>query len=79
MLLFVKKHYADQIRSGKKTVEYRAGSRYRNIKTGAIFSINGHFRVVVTKVVRLRASPSTNDCYPPDHPGPFFQFHIRMA
>jgi len=34
MLLFVKKRFADAIRDGSKTLEIRAGSRYRNLAPG---------------------------------------------
>jgi len=74
MLLFVKKRYSDLIKSGEKTFEIRAGERYRNIKPGHKLSINGHFKVLVTKVEKLKSLPK-NDCYS-DHPGPFFKFHI---
>lgn len=78
MLLFVKKEYSDLIKSGNKTFEIRAGKQYRNIKPGHKLSINGHFRVLVTQVENLTHLPE-NDCYPADHPGPFFKFHIRTG
>jgi len=78
MLLFVKKKYADAIKSGKKTFEIRAGKRYRNIKPGHILSINGQFTVLVITVEHLTGLPKT-DCYPANHPGPFFKFHIRTG
>ena len=78
MLLFVKKQYSDQIKTGKKNFEIRAGERFRNIKLGHIFSINGHFKVRVTKIQKLNKLPK-NDCYATGTQGPFFKFHIRMA
>lgn len=50
MLLLVKKRFADAIRDGSKTLEIRAGSRYRNIRSGDHISINGHFRKRVARV-----------------------------
>jgi ASC-1-like (ASCH) protein len=50
MLLFVRQKYVDQIRSGEKTCEIRAGKRYRNIRPGSILSLNGRERVTVTHV-----------------------------
>jgi len=78
MLLFVKKKYADAIKSGKKTFEIRAGNRYRNIRPGHKLSINGQFTVFVIAVEHITRLPKT-DCYPADHPGPFFKFHIRTG
>lgn len=48
MLLFVKKHYADLMRAGAKTLEIRAGTRYRNVHVGCVISINGRDRYRVT-------------------------------
>jgi len=48
MLFFVKKLFCDQIKSGTKIIEIRAGRRYRNISIGQHLSINGHFSVIVT-------------------------------
>ena len=48
MLLFIRQKYVDQIRSGKKTWEIRAGKRYRNIRPGTVLSLNGRERVTVT-------------------------------
>lgn len=53
MLLFVKKRFADAIRDGSKTLEIRAGSRYRNLAPGDSISINGHFRKRVERVERV--------------------------
>lgn len=53
MLLFTKKLYADLIWSGRKTIEIRAGSRYRHIAEGRHLSINGHFKVRALKTHRF--------------------------
>jgi ASC-1-like (ASCH) protein len=52
VLLLVKKRFADAIRDGSKTLEIRAGSRYRNLRPGDPISINGHFRKRLTRVER---------------------------
>lgn len=52
MLLFVRKQYSDAIKQGLKTYEVRAGARYSKIRPGSALSINGHFRVSVTRVER---------------------------
>lgn len=86
MLLFVRKQYADMIRDGRKPFEIRAGDRYRNVKPGDRFSINGHFHRVVSRVERhtresLVASmpdwkAAVESCYP-GHSGPYFVFHFQ--
>ncbi len=89
MLLFVRKTYVDRIRDGTKLFEVRCGTRYRNVAVGASLSINGHFRVIVTRVDRyetqgaiLAALPASTegirDCYG-DAPGPYFVFHFARA
>jgi ASC-1-like (ASCH) protein len=50
VLLLVKKRFADAIRDGSKTLEIRAGSRYRNLRPGDSISINGHFRKRLTRI-----------------------------
>lgn len=50
MLLLVKSRFADAIQDGTKTLEIRAGSRYRNIRPGDAVSINGQFRRRVVQV-----------------------------
>lgn len=86
MLLFVRKLYVNQIRAGQKRFEIRAGSKYANVKVGDSLSINGHFRVSVTRVDShtreslIAAMPDWKDaiesCYP-DNPGPYFVFHFK--
>lgn len=50
MLLITKKKHADNIRSGRKSIEIRCGQRYAGIVAGDSISINGHFRRQVDKV-----------------------------
>jgi len=86
MLLFVRKQYSDQIRAGVKRFEIRAGARYAKVKAGDDLSINGHFRVAVTRVdEHSRASliaalpdwrEAVESCYPIDNP-PYFVFHFN--
>ena len=88
MLLYVRKQYADAIREGRKPFEIRAGARYRNVRPGDEMSINGNFRVTVTRVDRhtrdslIAAMPDWADavrlCYP-DNPGPYFVFHFGSS
>jgi hypothetical protein len=82
----VRKQYSDAIRSGQKRFEIRAGSRYGKIRPGVMLSINGHFRVQVTRVddhtraSLIDAMPDWREaieaCYPGDNPGPYFVFHF---
>ena len=53
MLLFVKRPFAEAIRTGQKTLEIRAGARYARIAPGDTLSINGRFRVRVLSVERV--------------------------
>jgi ASC-1-like (ASCH) protein len=79
MLLFVKKKYIDQIVSGAKTYEIRAGPRYRNVKVGDVLSLNGRLRVTVTRIEEHPTAKTlpvdVSDCYP-DSAGPFYVFHF---
>lgn len=79
MLLFIKQKYLDQIESGAKRYEIRAGSRYRNVKVGTVLSLNGRKRVTVTRVeVHFTATTlpvDVSDCYP-NATGPFYVFHF---
>jgi ASC-1-like (ASCH) protein len=92
MLLFVCNPYYQAICDGTKRYEMRAGSRYRSVKAGDQLSINGRFRVTVTKVEVFdraeeasRASSAAGyylsvaairACYP-DGSGPIYFFHFR--
>ena len=88
MLLLVKKRFADAIRAGTKTLEIRAGARYRNVRAGDTLSINGHFRAVVTAVEHHTretlycALPewrnAVESCYP-NIAGPFYVFHLYLS
>lgn len=49
MLLFTKKIHANRLRSGRKTIELRSGSRYQNVTVGDGLSINGRFSVEVVE------------------------------
>jgi hypothetical protein len=49
MLLFVRAPYSNALRDGRKTIEVRWGPRYRHIRPGDVVSINGRFRMEVTK------------------------------
>lgn len=85
MLLFVKQRFVDQIRAGTKTYEIRFGAKYRGVRPGDSLSINGRFRLEVTRVeVHDRASlvaaaliseTDLTDCYGPAE-GPFYVFHF---
>jgi hypothetical protein len=44
MLFLVKKPWCYQLATGEKTIELRAGSRYRNLAFGDIISVNGRER-----------------------------------
>lgn len=50
MLLFIKKEYQDMILSGQKTIEIKAGSRFRAIKLGQRQCINGRIFIEATKI-----------------------------
>ncbi len=93
MLLFVRNPYYAAICSGAKRYEMRAGSRYRNLRAGDQLSINGRFRVTISRVEVFarpeeasRASsaagyflsvPAIRACYPDS--GPIYFFHFRHA
>lgn len=54
MLLFVRKRYADLLKSGAKTLEIRAGSRYAGIRPGHVLAVNGRqLRLRVERVERV--------------------------
>lgn len=53
MLLFVKKPWCYQLASGEKTLELRAGTRYRNLRAGSSISVNGRERYAVERVERF--------------------------
>ena len=92
MLLFVRNPYYAAIKAGTKRYELRAGPRYRNVKAGDELSINGRFRVRVTRVERFdraeeasRASraagyylsvPAIRACYPDASDLRFFHFSL---
>jgi len=89
MLLFVRKEFQDRIKSGEKPYEIRAGKRYRNVRPGDLFSINGRFKVRVKKVEEfsnrrdffrhpLVRPVFFRDCYP-EAEGPYFVFHIERV
>ena len=87
MLLFVKQRFVDQIRAGTKTWDIRYGPRYRNVKPGDSFSINGRFRVSVERVetvtraallgAGLVSEADLSDCYGAVD-GPFYVFHFTL-
>ena len=56
MLLFIRQKYIDQIRSGAKSWEIRAGKRYRNVAAGTVLSLNGRERVTVTRTEQADAA-----------------------
>ena len=90
MLLFVRNPYFAAIKAGEKRYELRAGARYSHVKAGDWLSINGFFRVRVTRVERFdhaeeasRASSATGyylsvaairACYPGDQAMYLFYF-----
>ena len=86
MLLFVRRQYVEQIRAGLKTFEIRAGAKYRGVREGDSLSINGQFRLIVTRVEEhtrgslLTALPDWADavesCYPGDV-DTFYVFHFK--
>jgi ASC-1-like (ASCH) protein len=94
MLLFVRNPYYAAIREGTKRYEMRAGHRYRNIRVGDQLSINGRFRVTVSRVEIFdraeeasRASSAAGyylsvaairACYP-EGSGPIYFFHFHRA
>jgi ASC-1-like (ASCH) protein len=94
MLLFVRNPYYQAICEGTKRYEMRAGPRYRNIKAGDQLSINGRFRVTVSRVEIFeraeeasRASSAAGyylsvaavrACYPAPS-GPIYFFHFRRS
>lgn len=53
MLLFTKKIHANRLRSGRKTIELRSGSRYRNVAVNDELSINGYFKIKVLERFEL--------------------------
>ena len=60
MLLFVKKQFADALRSGDKKFELRADvSRYRGVQPGRILSVNGRDKYAVVSVHRFE---TVRDC-----------------
>jgi len=85
MLLFVKQRFVDQIRAGTKTCEIRCGAKYRNVKVGDSLSINGRFRLAITRVdvhsrdtlirAGLVSRADLTDCYGAAA-GPFYVFHF---
>lgn len=83
MLLFTKQRFVERILRGVKTFEIRYGQKYRTVKTGDSLSINGAFRLTVTKVETLnrrQVMRYTNEadlslCYPKEQ-GPFYVFHF---
>jgi len=83
MLLYIKQRYYDEIVSGAKTYEIRAGTRYRNVTAGDCLSLNGRASFTVERVERFdRMSDlpeDVSDCYAADHPGPFFVFHVKSG
>lgn len=87
VLLFVRKRYIDEIRAGTKRFEIRAGIKYAKVRVGDDLSINGRFRVTVTRVevyatldALCTAMPAiatdATACYP-DVAGPFYVFHFN--
>ena len=92
MLLFVRNPYYAAIKAGTKRYVLRAGARFRNVKVGDELSINGRFRVRVTRVERFdraeeasRASraagyylsvPAIRACYPDSSDLRFFHFSL---
>lgn len=56
MLLFTKKIHADKLRTGEKTIELRAGVRYRHVTEGRLLSINGYFKVRVKGIYQVPAT-----------------------
>ena len=79
LLLFVKKKYMEQIRSGAKRYEIRAGKRYRHVRAGDTLSLNGTYRITVRRVEThqnaSRLPSSASECHP-GHEGPFYVFHF---
>lgn len=53
MLLFVKKPFVHWLKEGSKRIEIRAGKRYANLRAGDILSMNGHFRMQITRIDRF--------------------------
>ena len=56
MLLFVRNPYFAAIKAGEKRYELRAGARYRNLRVGDQLSINGRFRVTITRIQRFETA-----------------------
>lgn len=79
VLLFVRKQYEAEIVAGRKRYEIRHGARYARIGPGDELSINGHFRVRVTKVDKHDTTETlptdVSDCYPAAT-GPFYVMHF---
>lgn len=53
MLMFVKKPFLDKLLAGTKTLEIRAGEKYRNLRAGDTISMNCRFRFTVIEVERF--------------------------
>jgi hypothetical protein len=86
VLIFCKGKHAEALRDGSKRFEIRRGVRYRNIRKGDQFSVNGHFRVQVTAVdvhlsfdsviqTGLVSRSDLEECYP-ETAGPFYVFTV---
>jgi len=66
MMLFVRKRFADLLRSGAKTLEIRAGTRYARIEPGHVLHINGtQFRLRVSRVERFGTRAQLHDALAP--------------
>ncbi len=66
MMIFVRKRFADLLRSGVKTLEIRAGSRYAGIRPGHVLAVNGRqFRLIVTGVERFETRAQLHDTLAP--------------
>jgi uncharacterized protein YqfB (UPF0267 family) len=62
MLLFIRKRFADLLRSGAKTLEIRAGSRYAGILPGHVLAVNGRqFQLRVSRVEQFATRAELHD------------------
>lgn len=50
MLMFIRKPFLDKVLAGTKTLEIRAGEKYRFVRAGDTISFNGRFRYEVVGV-----------------------------
>jgi ASC-1-like (ASCH) protein len=60
MLLFIKKNYQDMILNGQKTIEIKAGKRFRAIKPGQRQCINGW---IFVDAIRIEEFSSTSQLF----------------